>query len=67
MKTLTGPEVTAMVCDYVQRKGGPEKVARSFNVTPDYIRYVMRGKRPGKLLYEAIGVREADKAWVVVK
>ena len=67
MKPITGPQVTAMICDYVRRTGGVESVARKLDVTPDYIRKMMAGKRPGKKLYAAIGVVENDKTWRIVR
>lgn len=66
-KTLTGPEVTALVCQYVNANGGPDKVARKHDVTTEYIQKIMRGKRPGKKLYAAIGVVENDKTWRFVR
>jgi len=63
MKPLTGPEVTAIVRAAVDKAGGPDKFAKKLDVTGDYIRYCLRGGKPGKRLCKLVGVEEIRDTW----
>ena len=54
--TLTRPEVTSLIRHAVARKGGPERFARSLDVTTTYLGYVLDGGRPGPKILSQIGV-----------
>ena len=56
--TLTRPEVTSLIRHAVARKGGPERFARSLDVTQYYVERVMHGKKPGPKVLRAVGVVE---------
>lgn len=66
MKNLTQEQVIARIKAAVAKKGGPVKFAKGLDVTPDYVRHVLNGKKPGPKVCAAIGVVENDKSWRVV-
>ena len=65
MKPLTGPEVTEIIRKAVTKAGGPEKLASKLNppVTADYVRYCVRGGKPGKRLLKLVGVQEVRNTY----
>ena len=66
MQNLTRDEVVARIKAAVDKKGGAAQFAAGLNVTPDYVRHVLNGKKPGPKVCAAIGVVENDKTWRVV-
>lgn len=56
MPTLDRDQITARIKKAVTDKGGPEKFARSLDVTPEYIGHLLRGKQPGPKVLKVIKV-----------
>lgn len=58
MTILDRDQVMARIKKAVQDKGGPDKFARSLDVTTEYVAHIMNGKKPGPKTLRAIGVVE---------
>jgi Helix-turn-helix len=56
-----------MIRAAVDKAGSPEKLAAKLDVTPSYIRHIMRGKKPGPKLCAHIGVVEIKNVWRAIK
>lgn len=67
MKDIPQSTVLQMIRAAVDKAGSPEKLAAKLDVTPSYIRHIMRGKKPGPKLCAHIGVVEVKNVWRAVK
>jgi hypothetical protein len=54
--TLTRPEVTSLIRHAVARKGGPERFARSLDVTQSHVECLLSGCAPGLKVMRLVGV-----------